>query len=67
MISCLCSLVIGGIFYDTRTYLASFMDNSLSLSTGGRFVLRFGTTPSDEGRGNGEDKLRRAIDRAVNE
>lgn len=41
--------------------------DSLSLSTGGRFVLRFGTTPSDEGRGNGEDKLRRAIDRAVNE
>jgi len=41
--------------------------DSLSLSTGGRFVLRFGTTPSDEGRGTGDDRLRRAIDRAVNE
>lgn len=41
--------------------------DTLSLSTGGRFILRFGTTPSDEGRGNGEDRLRRAIDRAVNE
>ena len=41
--------------------------DSLSLSTGGRFVLRFGTTPSDEGRGSGDDRLRRAIDRAVNE
>jgi len=41
--------------------------DTLSLSTGGRFVLRFGTTPSDEGRGSGDDRLRRAIDRAVNE
>jgi hypothetical protein len=41
--------------------------DTLSLSTGGRFILRFGTTPSDEGRGSGEDRLRRAIDRAVNE
>lgn len=41
--------------------------DSLSLSTGGRFVLRFGTTPSDEGRGAGEHGLRRAINRAVNE
>jgi hypothetical protein len=39
----------------------------LSLSTGGRFVLRFGTTPSEEGRGSSEHGLRRAIDRAVNE
>ncbi len=39
----------------------------LSLSTGGRFILRFGTTPSDEGRGTSEHGLRRAIDRAVNE
>jgi hypothetical protein len=39
----------------------------LSLTTGGRFVLRFGTTPSDEGRGSSEHGLRRAIDRAVNE
>lgn len=39
----------------------------LSLSTGGRFVLRFGTTPSEEGRGTSEHGLRRAIDRAVNE
>ena len=41
--------------------------DSLSLSTGGRFVLRFSTTPSDEGRGEGEHGLRRAINRAVNE
>jgi hypothetical protein len=41
--------------------------DSLSLSTGGRFVLRFGTTPSEEGRGAGEHGLRRAINRAVNE
>ena len=41
--------------------------DSLSLSTGGRFVLRFGTTPSEEGRGEGEHSLRRAINRAVNE
>ena len=41
--------------------------DNLSLSTGGRFVLRFGTTPSDEGRGAGEHGLRRAINRAVNE
>ena len=41
--------------------------DNLSLSTGGRFVLRFGTTPSDEGRGEGEHGLRRAINRAVNE
>ena len=41
--------------------------DSLSLSTGGRFVLRFATTPSDEGRGEGEHGLRRAINRAVNE
>ncbi len=41
--------------------------DNLSLSTGGRFVLRFGTTPSDEGRGTGEHGLRRAINRAVNE
>jgi hypothetical protein len=41
--------------------------DSLSLSTGGRFVLRFGTTPSDEGRGSGDDRLRRAMARAVNE
>ena len=39
----------------------------LSLTTGGRFVLRFGTTPSEEGRGSSEHGLRRAIDRAVNE
>lgn len=39
----------------------------LSLTTGGRFVLRFGTTPSEEGRGSAEHGLRRAIDRAVNE
>jgi len=39
----------------------------LSLNTGGRFVLRFGTTPSEEGRGSSEHGLRRAIDRAVNE
>ncbi len=39
----------------------------LSLTTGGRFVLRFGTTPSEEGRGSSEQGLRRAIDRAVNE
>ncbi len=39
----------------------------LSLTTGGRFVLRFGTTPSDEGRGTSEHGLRRAIDKAVNE
>ena len=39
----------------------------LSLATGGRFVLRFGTTPSEEGRGTVEHGLRRAIDRAVNE
>jgi hypothetical protein len=41
--------------------------DQLSLTTGGRFVLRFGTTPSEEGRGTGDDSLRRAIDRAVNE
>lgn len=41
--------------------------DTLSLSTGGRFILRFGTTPSDEGRGEGEHGLRRAINRAVNE
>ncbi len=41
--------------------------DNLSLSTGGRFVLRFGTTPSEEGRGTGEHGLRRAINRAVNE
>jgi hypothetical protein len=41
--------------------------DTLSLSTGGRFVLRFGTTPSEEGRGSSDDRLRRAIDRAVNE
>ncbi len=39
----------------------------LSLNTGGRFILRFGTTPSEEGRGRSENGLRRAIDRAVNE
>ncbi|MFQ5790716.1 MAG: hypothetical protein ACE5JI_09600 [Acidobacteriota bacterium] len=39
----------------------------LSLSTGGRFVLRFGTTPSEEGRGSASHGLRRAIDQAVNE
>jgi hypothetical protein len=39
----------------------------LSLNTGGRFVLRFGTTPSEEGRGDADDSLRRAIERAVNE
>ncbi len=39
----------------------------LSLNTGGRFVLRFSTTPSEEGRGEAEQGLRRAIDRAVNE
>ena len=39
----------------------------LSLTTGGRFVLRFGTTPSEEGRGIAEHGLRRSIDRAVNE
>ena len=41
--------------------------DNLSLNTGGRFVLRFGTTPSEEGRGDSDDSLRRAIDRAVNE
>ena len=41
--------------------------DNLSLSTGGRFVLRFGTTPSEEGRGAGEHGLQRAINRAVNE
>lgn len=41
--------------------------DDLSLNTGGRFVLRFGTTPSEEGRGDNDDSLRRAIDRAVNE
>ena len=41
--------------------------DNLSLSTGGRFVLRFGTTPSEEGRGEGEHGMRRAINRAVNE
>lgn len=40
--------------------------DTLSLSTGGRFILRFGTTPSEEGRGT-SDGLKRAIDRAVNE
>ncbi len=39
----------------------------LSLNTNGRYILRFGTTPSEEGRGGVETKLRRAINRAVNE
>ena len=39
----------------------------ISLPTGGRYILRFGTTPSEEGRGQPEHGLRRAIGRAVNE
>jgi len=53
-------------FWRWRELTRALIDE-LSLNTGGRFVLRFGTTPSEEGRGNADDSLRRAIDRAVNE
>lgn len=49
-----------------RELIRKLIDH-LSLNTGGRFILRFGTTPSEEGRGEAEQGLRRAIDRAVNE
>ena len=45
--------------------LITLLSQELTMSTGGRFLLRYSVTPSEVGRG--EDGLRRQINRTVKE
>lgn len=45
--------------------LTTRLSQELTMSTGGRFILRYGVTPSSAGRG--EDQLRQQINRTVKE